>query len=108
MKITEEMAFGMLVMKWRILRTSLEVPLAQSASILTTCGILHNWCITKHRKEVNAEHDIENQVAYQNGSTVLGFMPSNIDTVPTNGSILQKKLDEKIAYLLYYPIQNTT
>jgi hypothetical protein len=39
MRIRVEMAFGMLVTKWRILRASLEVPLAQSSQILIACGI---------------------------------------------------------------------
>jgi hypothetical protein len=87
MRIHVEMAFGMLVMKWRILCASLEVPLAQSPSILTACGIIHNWCINEHGKDVNAEQDVEIQPAYRNGSTVLGYVPSDIDMAPSNGSI---------------------
>jgi hypothetical protein len=102
MRIRVEMAFGMLVTKWRILRASLEVPLAQSSQILIACGILHNWCINervRHERMQHQEQDIQIQPTYRNGNTVLGFIPSDVDAAPSNGSILRMKLVDKIASL---------
>jgi hypothetical protein len=35
-------------------------------------------------------------VAYENGGTVLSYVPSDIDSVPSSGSILRQKLIQKI------------
>jgi hypothetical protein len=91
LRIRIEMAFGRLVTKWRILRCALEVPLAQCCIVFKACCQLHNFVIDE---QVDCQEAIE--VAYENGGTVLGYVPSDLDSVPSSGSILRQRLVQKI------------
>ncbi len=85
------MAFGRLLTKWQILRSALEVPLAQCGIVFKACCHLHNFIIDK---QIDCQEGIE--IAYENGGTVLGYVPCDIDSAPSSGSILQQKLIQKI------------
>jgi hypothetical protein len=96
LRIRVEMAFGRLVTKWRILHSFLEVPLAKSGFVLQACCILHNYCIDEEISKTDAPRV---EVAYQTNETILGYVPSDISSVPASGSILRQKLVQKISSL---------
>jgi hypothetical protein len=69
--------------KWCILHSGLDAPWAQ-------CGIdfkegchLHNFIIDE---QVDCQEAIE--VAYEKGGTIIGYVPSDIDSIPSSGFIL--------------------
>jgi hypothetical protein len=88
------MAFGRLATKWRILCSSLEVPLAKSGFVLQACCILYNYCIDEEISETDAPRM---EVTYQTNDTILGYVPSDISSVPASGSISHQKLVQKIS-----------
>jgi hypothetical protein len=65
--------------------------LAQSGFVFKACCHLHNFIIDQ---QVDCQEAIK--VAYENGGTALGYVSSDIDSVPSSGSILQQKLIQKI------------
>ncbi len=81
------MAFG-----WLISCSALEVPLAQCSTVFKACCHLHNFIIDE---QVDCQGEAI-EVAYENGGTILGYVPSDIDTDPASGSILWQKLIQKI------------
>jgi hypothetical protein len=94
LRIRVEMAFGRLATKWRILCSSLEVPLAKSGFVLQACCILYNYCIDEEISETDAPRM---EVTYQTNDTILGYVPSDISSVPASGSISHQKLVQKIS-----------
>ncbi len=77
------MAFGRLLTKWQIVCSALEVPLAQCGIVFKACCHLHNFIIGE---QVDCQEAIK--VVYENGDTAFGYVPSDIDSVPSSGSIL--------------------
>jgi hypothetical protein len=65
--------------------------LAQCCIVFKACCQLHNFVIDE---QVDCQEAIE--VAYENGGTVLGYVPSDLDSVPSSGSILRQRLVQKI------------
>jgi hypothetical protein len=82
-RIRIEMAFGRLLTKWQIVCSALEVPLAQCGIVFKACCHLHNFIIGE---QVDCQEAIK--VVYENGDTAFGYVPSDIDSVPSSGSIL--------------------
>jgi hypothetical protein len=85
------MVFGQLITKWLILCSALEVPLAQCSTVFKACCHLHNFVIDK---QVDC-HGKAIKVAYKNGGNILGYVPSDISTVPASASNLPQKLLQK-------------
>jgi len=102
LRVCIEMAFGRLVTKWRTLCSSLEVPLAKSGYVFQACCILHNYCIDEEISETDAPRM---EVTNQTYDTILGYVPSNISSVPASGSILHQSW-YKTSHLHLYLGQN--
>jgi hypothetical protein len=92
LRIRIEMAFGHLIIKWRILCSSLEVPLKQCSIVFHACCHLHNYIILE---EVEI-HGQSIEVAYKSQGSVLRYVPSDIGIVPTSSSILWQKIVQKV------------
>ncbi|MFO0446206.1 MAG: transposase family protein [bacterium] len=93
LRIRVEMAFGLLKTKWRILRSPLEVPLADSGNVLLACCMLHYYCINQ-RLQVDNEVRIER--FYGEGELQLGYVPSDIESSPHNGSVLHTRIVQRV------------
>jgi len=92
LRIRIEMAFGHLITKWRILCSSLEVPLKQCSIVFYACCHLHNYIISEEMESHGQPIDL----AYKSQELVLGYFPSDIAIVPASGSILPQKIVQKI------------
>ena len=55
------MAFGLLVNKWRVLKSPLQVKFANVPKVVFSCMKLHNYCISERMLE-NEDFDIQNEV----------------------------------------------
>lgn len=93
LRIRVEMAFGLLKTKWRILRTALELPLAEAPIIFQVCCLLHNYCINE-RLQLDNEVRIERM--YGSGEMQLGYIPSDISSAPISGSVLRTRIVQRI------------
>jgi hypothetical protein len=86
------MAFGHLIIKRRILHSSLEVPLKQCSIVFHACCHLHNYIISE-----DAEiHGQSIEVAYKSKDSILGCVPSDIAIVPASSSIQWQKIVQKV------------
>ena len=57
LRICIEMAFGLLVAKWRVLKSKLHVKIANVPQVIHACMRLHNYVITEHSKD--AEYKVQ-------------------------------------------------
>lgn len=53
LRIRIEMAFGLLVCKWRVFKAPLEIGFKRVPSTILAACILHNWCINQRLRENN-------------------------------------------------------
>jgi hypothetical protein len=95
LRIRVEMAFGLLKTKWRILRTALEVPLAEAPVIFQVCCLLHNYCINE-RLQLDEEIRIERMYGEDN-THQLGYIPSDTVSLPHSGSVLRNRIVQRIS-----------
>ena len=94
LRIRIEMAFGLLVTKWRILMMTLSTLLANTYKAFNACCVLHNYCIDE--RLLNSL-DPKIKKVYSNGTTTLGYIPSDVEEFESSGSLLQLRLVDKIA-----------
>ena len=58
-RIRIEMAFGLLVNKWRIFKKPLQVKFSNVHKIIHAGMVLHNFCINERTEEVDPEEDVD-------------------------------------------------
>ena len=86
------MVLGLLKTKWQILHTALELPLAEAPIIFQVCCLLHNYCINE-RLQLDNEVCIER--IYGADEMQLGYIPSDISSVPLSGSVLHTRIVQR-------------
>jgi hypothetical protein len=87
------MVLGLLKTKWQILHTALELPLAEAPIIFQVCCLLHNYCINE-RLQLDNEVRIERM--YGACEMQLGYIPSDISSIPISGSVLHAIIVQRI------------
>jgi DDE superfamily endonuclease len=81
-----EMAFGLLVNKWRIFKHPLQVKLKNVGKVFICATILHNYCI-------NEGEDDNNDAAILNDSDGDStFVPSDIATISIQGNSMMRDI----------------
>eukprot|EP00644_Phytophthora_capsici_P000423 jgi/Phyca11/100084/e_gw1.4.749.1 len=83
-RIRVEMAFGLLVNKWRILKVPLCVSLRNVPKVIHACMRLHNFCIDQHDIEQpdsvkNATRAMRREVRSWNESTDLSYPNTQVE-----------------------------
>jgi hypothetical protein len=91
--IRVEMAFGLLKTKWWILCTALELPLAEFPIIFQVCCMLYNYCINE---QLQLDNEVSIEKMYGTGELQLGYIPSDISSVPHSGSVLRTRIVQRI------------
>jgi len=80
LRIKIERAFGIMVTKWRILRSPIEFCVHNAATLLMAIARIHNFVIDEGIDEERAARDIPPVFVQTNGNdtSVLGYVPSDV------------------------------
>lgn len=113
MRIRIEMAFGLMVTKWRILRAPLCVKLCNIPHLITAIARLHNFCICEREKipiiDVMYRVNAASQLPHE--PFVLGYIPSDAPIIASREgvSLLREHLKQRVASNnLIRPINSNT
>ena len=98
LRIKIERAFGIMVTKWRILRSPIEFCVHNAATLLMAIARIHNFVIDEGIDEERAARDIPPVFVQTNGNdtSVLGYVPSDVSASSGGNSYLQHFIQEHI------------
>ena len=83
LRIRIEMAFGLLVTKWQILHTLINVKLKNLKKLLGAIRRLHNFCINNRETSVRVNHiyKVPEDQVHAHEPTWLGYIPTDAASV---------------------------
>jgi hypothetical protein len=78
-----EMAFGLLVTKWCILHSPIEVSLCNIKKLLHSCFILHNFCVENREPTLWLQYiyKVRQEHLHLHEPSVLGYVTSNTPNI---------------------------
>jgi hypothetical protein len=101
LRIRIEMAFGLLVTKWRILHTPINVKLKNLKKLLGAICRLHNFCINNRETsvKVNRIYKVPEDQVHAHEPTQLGYIPTDAANVISRegSSHLREFLAKRVA-----------
>lgn len=78
------MAFGLLVLKWRIFHTPINVKLCNLQHLLMAACKLHNFCIDNRDSspiKIVSQYKVPSSMRYPHEPTQLGYIPTDAPNV---------------------------
>ena len=75
-RIRIEMAVGLLITKWQLLKLTLGVSLSTAPDILECINCLHHFCITMRSSDLTINQDIEEIIPVEASPLGWGYLPT--------------------------------